>query len=151
MSSKKSDSEFWLDVLNVSTEFQCERARAAAIEHLGPLLTPVNKVWWARRYDVQKWLLDAYRDICIRSIAIQVEDMEKIGGMTAIILYETREKLRDFRQVPPSDYRPGEWVTNYDHTVLLENGGSERLSICARRVDWFVEEAMNKLKAHEAG
>ncbi|KAI0694142.1 hypothetical protein BC835DRAFT_1032776 [Cytidiella melzeri] len=122
-----NDFELWKNLLSISTRLRFDNIRAQAIAKLdwSPSLTPVQRLYLAKKHDVPHWLRIAYHSICRRSEPLEVGEAEKIGWDTAIRLAKAREILRDPKQAgPPKPVQPAGCVAT--PPIFAFGGGSPK-------------------------
>ncbi|KAH7928668.1 hypothetical protein BV22DRAFT_1030418 [Leucogyrophana mollusca] len=74
--------------------WEFDAAKAVAVEHLTSFaIDPVKKIYLAREYDVQQWLVPALNGIARRSQPIGMKDAEKLGVDLALGMAAVRESL----------------------------------------------------------
>lgn len=88
----------WTALLSVSSHFSMARIRARAISEIitypAPGLDPVDQVALATKHDVPEWLPPAYAALCQRENAIELEEAEKLGMKTTVLVAKAREAVR---------------------------------------------------------
>jgi hypothetical protein len=96
----EEDQDYWVSVLKLSTKWSMQAARSRAIEQLSPQLEELTrgdvleKVALARRYDVRKWLTEAYQTIANREAGITTAERDILGWEIAYGLIELRDVHR---------------------------------------------------------
>ncbi|KAL4068136.1 hypothetical protein J3A83DRAFT_3816544 [Scleroderma citrinum] len=86
----------WISVLKLSTMWEFDGPRNAAIHHLDslePPIDPVEKVVLAMQYDIKEWLLPALLKLAQRPEPISIEEGRRIGFETTVKLAAVREKV----------------------------------------------------------
>ncbi|KZT27205.1 hypothetical protein NEOLEDRAFT_1034811, partial [Neolentinus lepideus HHB14362 ss-1] len=83
----------WTSILALSTQWGFDTIRLLAIRELFPLATAVDKIVLAHKYDVKEWLLDAYKEVCLRKDSLSVEEAKRIGAEDTARVAIVREKL----------------------------------------------------------
>ena len=86
----------WTSVLKLSTMWEFEGPRNAAIRHLDslePPIDPIDKVVLAMQYEIKEWLLPALLKLAQRSEPISIEEGRRIGFETTVKLASVREKV----------------------------------------------------------
>jgi hypothetical protein len=87
----------WISVLKLSTEWKFAELRRKALEVLSWIrIDPVERVILARKYKVEKWVVDAYTQLVVQDNRLSLKEAEILGYDTAFQLYEMREE--SFRQ-----------------------------------------------------
>ena len=87
----------WTSVLKLSTMWEFDGPRNAAIRHLDSLehpIDPIDKVVLATQYEIKEWLLPALLKLAQRSEPISIEESRRIGLETTVKLASVREKVR---------------------------------------------------------
>lgn len=82
---------FWSNLLSIATRFCFDDIRKRAITHLSATLSPVEKIYHGKKYDIPDWLPEAYKSICKRREPITLDEAERIGWQTAVLLGNARE------------------------------------------------------------
>lgn len=91
MHTLPQDWKFWSDLLSISTRFCFDKIRQRAIIQLSSSLTPIEKIYHGKKYDVPNWLREGYQSVCKRAQPLDLPEAEKIGWETAIMLAKARE------------------------------------------------------------
>ena len=108
-----------IDLLSISTRFDFDRVREAAIKCIRYGLSrrqdwftpdiwsvsgdsqwlagvsPVDRICLAEKYDIPEWLCPSYEDLCQRVAPLEVHEAERIGVRTATLLARAREAVRE--------------------------------------------------------
>lgn len=71
--------EEWTSVLDVATRFQFDGIKTLAITQLAIIASSIDKIVIGRKYNINKWLTDAYRSVCERRELLAQEDAERLG------------------------------------------------------------------------
>lgn len=126
--SKSLPSDLWslkvelqrqIDLLSISTRYDFERVREAAINCIQYGLhrrdwrgaqwlagiSPVDRICLAEKYNIPQWLTPSYEDLCQRVFPLEVSEAEKIGVRTATLLARAREAVREQHSSQPYDSR----------------------------------------------
>lgn len=85
----------WIAMLSISTRLNFPRVRERAIKELTARLDeidPFDLIGLAVKYDVQQWLMPAYRRIVTGGNLITHEEAEKIPFPMAVMLMRSREQ-----------------------------------------------------------
>jgi len=89
------NDEQWIAVLKLSTMWEFDGLRMAAIDTLGhSKINAVDKLVAAKRYNIDEWLLPALLSLAQRPELISIEEGHRIGLETALKLASVREKLK---------------------------------------------------------
>jgi len=89
------NDEQWIAVLKLSTMWEFDGLRMAAIDILGhSKINAVDKLVAAKRYNIDEWLLPALLSLAQRPELISIEEGHRIGLETALKLASVREKLK---------------------------------------------------------
>jgi hypothetical protein len=97
MHSRPHSQEYWTTLLSVTTklEFPAIRARAVAeLRSSDAALDPIMEVVLATAYSIPEWLPGAYQRVCLRPAPLEIEEAERLGLRTAMMLAKARELLR---------------------------------------------------------
>lgn len=89
-------------LLSISTRFFFEKIREMVIKEIDKdisytLISPVDRIVLAEKYDVSKWRRPAYVELALRTLPPNLEEGEKIGWDLATKICQARESLRDER------------------------------------------------------
>jgi len=133
-----------IDLLSISTRFDFDRVREAAINciqyglhrrHLRGRaqwlagISPIDRICLAEKYNIPQWLAPSYEDLCQRVSPLEVREAEKIGVRTATLLARAREAVREQHSSPaprrkyisrtpsPSHIIPTEFLAYDTHMV----------------------------------
>jgi hypothetical protein len=68
----------WIDVLHLSSKWDFPHARAAAIQAIPPLASPMDKIVLGRTYELSEWLPDAFADVVKRDQAITIQEARRV-------------------------------------------------------------------------
>jgi hypothetical protein len=85
----------WIAMLTISTRLNFPKVRERAIKELTARLDeidPLDLIGLAVKYDVQQWLMPAYRRIVTRADLITHEEAQKVPFPMAIMLMRSREQ-----------------------------------------------------------
>ena len=74
--------------------WQMNDVRSRAIAQLSTCATPTAKIVYGRAYDHSPWFLDGYRELCVRSKPLTVEEVEGLSLKEVIGVAEARERIR---------------------------------------------------------
>ena len=91
----------WKSVLKLANLWQFDVIRNVAIKSLQPVvnkMTPQATIVMARRFEVEKWLLDAVEVMAKRPEPIGVEDVEVIGLEDALRVAHVREQAMEVQK-----------------------------------------------------
>jgi hypothetical protein len=85
--------EEWATVLKLSDMWDSFDIRKLAIKEMSNIeMHPVTEVLLARQYTIRKWLISGYEELVTRGEVISVDEAEKLGLETAILIFHIREK-----------------------------------------------------------
>ena len=97
----------WTSILKLSTMWEFDGPRNAAIRHLDslqPPIDPIDKVVLAMQYEIKEWLLPALLKLAQRLEPISIEEGRRIGFETTVKLASVREKVNWNATVSPCGY-----------------------------------------------
>ena len=98
----------WIALLSISTRLNFPKIRERAIKELTVRLEEIDSfdlIGLAVKYDVQQWLMPAYRRIVTRHNLITHEEAQKVPFPMAVMLMRSREQhWKDSRS--PRHYSP---------------------------------------------
>jgi hypothetical protein len=133
-----------IDLLSISTRFDFDRVREAAIKCIRYGLSrrqektarwsgsgdsqwlagisPVDRICLAEKYDIREWLCPSYEDLCQRVVPLEVHEAERIGVRTATLLARAREAVREKHSLrvesSPLSHSPSNSDRFYDETMV---------------------------------
>lgn len=84
----------WISVLKLANLWDFIEVRNLAIEQLGPYsesLDCIERILFARKFDVSTWLRSGYSELARRKAAISSREAEKIGWEVALQICQIRE------------------------------------------------------------
>jgi hypothetical protein len=84
----------WSSILDISAQWAFESIQSLAIEQLTFLASPVDKIVMGRKHKVDKWLPDAYRDVCERERTLTLEEGLRLGMPEVIKISHARQAIR---------------------------------------------------------
>ncbi|KAI6040619.1 hypothetical protein EDC04DRAFT_2566837, partial [Pisolithus marmoratus] len=96
------DHDQWISVLKLSTMWEFDELRNAAIQYLDPSsqrLHPVDKFVLALQYDIKKWLLPTLLELAARAEPINTEEGHRIGLEKVVKLAAVREDVEKLRVI----------------------------------------------------
>ena len=85
----------WMAMLSISTRLNFPKIRERAIKELTARLEeidPFDLIGLAVKYDVQQWLMPAYRRIVTRPNLISYEEAQKVPFLIAVMLMRSHEQ-----------------------------------------------------------
>ena len=71
--------EEWISILSIAAKFNFKSIKALAIKYLAPIASPIDKVVYGRKFEIDDWLLPAYNAICGRQDALTLEEGRRLG------------------------------------------------------------------------
>ncbi|KAA1470547.1 hypothetical protein DENSPDRAFT_705962 [Dentipellis sp. KUC8613] len=86
--------EAWTSVLRLSTEWSFPSIRILAIDRLGPIASPVNKVVHGRTYGIDAWIRPGLIALCDREQPLSKDEGVKLGVSDILLIMTIREGLR---------------------------------------------------------
>ncbi|KII95518.1 hypothetical protein PLICRDRAFT_97435 [Plicaturopsis crispa FD-325 SS-3] len=89
--------EEWTSILNLAALWEFDSIKALAIRELAKIATPVDKIVLGRKHDIDEWLFDAYRSLCVRPDALSLEEGLRLGMQETISISEARQEIRRSR------------------------------------------------------
>lgn len=108
----------WESVLKLANLWDFEVMRRTAINHLQCVvdeITPQNALVMARKYDVDKWLIDAVDVMAKRAEPVGMDDVKVIGIEDALLVANVREQAM---QILKSSSRGSGWVDWKERSAL---------------------------------
>ncbi|KAI6040626.1 hypothetical protein EDC04DRAFT_1459445 [Pisolithus marmoratus] len=96
------DHDQWISVLKLSTMWEFDELRNAAIQYLDPSsqrLHPVDKFVLALQYDIKKWLLPTLLELAARAEPINTEEGHRIGLENVVKLAAVREDIEKLKVI----------------------------------------------------
>ena len=157
-----------IDLLSISTRFDFDRVREAAItciryglsrRQVGPWgewsgdgdsqwlagVSPVDRICLAEKYDISEWLCPSYEDLCQRVAPLEVHEAERIGIRTATLIARAREAVREKHSLRGENKPPSQpqGHPSFDSDRLYDE---EMVSRVVQEVFYPVPEGMPKKK-----
>jgi len=65
--------------LDLASKWNFKSVRALAIKQLGPIALPIDKIVVGRKHQIDEWLGDAYRSVCMRPDPLTLEEGIRLG------------------------------------------------------------------------
>ncbi|KDQ55738.1 hypothetical protein JAAARDRAFT_97906, partial [Jaapia argillacea MUCL 33604] len=81
----------WFSVFTIASDWSFNAIRDLAITELTILTSPLQKVWYSRKYDIPGWEFDSYKILCTQSEPLTEEEGECLGLKEVIIIGGIRE------------------------------------------------------------
>lgn len=101
--------EDWTSVLALGSDWVFVSLRELAISKLAPLASPVERVVLGKRYNVDIWLVPAYRELCLSGRPLAKDDATKLGMDDVIKIWQMQQELY--------------WLIPRDEAVMNGNDG----------------------------
>ena len=166
-----------IDLLSISTRFDFDRVREAAItciryglsrRQVGPWgtwsgdgdsqwlagVSPVDRICLAEKYDIPEWLCPSYEDLCQRVAPLEVHEAERIGVRTATLLARAREAVREKHALRGEKKPPSHPHPSFDSDLLSDEPDrlydDQMVSCIVQEVFYPVPEGMPK-KTNKGG
>ncbi|VDC03761.1 unnamed protein product [Peniophora sp. CBMAI 1063] len=111
LDSKTQDQ--WAVVLRLATEWQFDDIRAAAIEGLGPLASPCEKLVLGRLHHVDNWLHPAFVELCLRPEPLNLAEVKILSHEDIVLIMTAREAVRCGRLNPPTKNEVSAYVMKH--------------------------------------
>ncbi|KAI0258560.1 hypothetical protein BC834DRAFT_835270 [Gloeopeniophorella convolvens] len=95
-SDYKPTIDDWLSILSISTRFIFDKVREKAIAEITARLNdldPFELIAGAEKYNIDQWLMPAYRRIVLRSALVSEREALNIPLSTSIMLMRSRERF----------------------------------------------------------
>ena len=96
----------WTSLLSISTRFEMNRIRTRAIAEIisfRPNIDPVDQVVLAVQHNIPEWLPLGYAALCQREDPLELEEAERLGMKTTVLLAKARESVRKIGSVPQNN------------------------------------------------
>ncbi|KAI0088386.1 hypothetical protein BDY19DRAFT_195783 [Irpex rosettiformis] len=92
----------WLDLLAAATILKCSNIRQRAILELdsptfSASIDAADRIFIARKYDVDAWLFPAYVDLCLRDGALREQEIDLLGSRLTAQVYEIERSFSSRR------------------------------------------------------
>jgi hypothetical protein len=101
--TKIYDSDGWYAALETSTLIGIRELRELAIRELDSgTLSPMKKVNFGIKYNIESWLMEGYKEFVTREEGISVEDEDQLGWSRTSALFRIRHRVLDRQQVDVS-------------------------------------------------
>ncbi|QRW14298.1 The BTB (BR-C, ttk and bab)/POZ (Pox virus and Zinc finger) domain [Ceratobasidium sp. AG-Ba] len=98
-------------------------------------LSDVDKVMFAREFNIREWLIPTHTRLCSRNDPITTEEAQKLGLDSLLFIYRTREKLRgnSLSQKTIEQLNAGQMVCGncIGYTLQSTNAGQYRCTGCS--------------------
>jgi hypothetical protein len=91
---KLSAFEEWASILDIPSQWGFAPVRAIAIERLGAIASPIEKIMLSRRHGLAEWLPDAYVAMCERDLALTLDEARQIPLEDVVKIAEIRQVIR---------------------------------------------------------
>lgn len=86
----------WTSILKLATIWVFPTLRQTAIENLGSIASPVDRIMLGQTYKINSpWLPKAFADVCLRQDVLTHEEGRVLGMETVIRIAEAREVIRN--------------------------------------------------------
>ena len=72
-----------------------EKLRVESGSGMDSVWTAVDRIEMADRFNVDEWLVPAYKELCLRPTSLAVKEGERIGGRKTAIIASVRESVRE--------------------------------------------------------
>ncbi|THH21577.1 hypothetical protein EW146_g60 [Bondarzewia mesenterica] len=89
-----STVEEWTSVLRLSQKWGFRSIRELAIERLGPISSPVDKIVLGRMFDIAHWLTPGFAGLVERKAPLTPEEGRRLGVEDVILISTLRENAR---------------------------------------------------------
>ena len=129
----------WTSMLSISTRLNFQKVRERSIKEItGRLeeIVPFDLIGLAVKYDIQQWLMPAYRRIVTMDGLITHAEAQKIPFPMAVMLMRSRELYWDKRHAwvhyatRPDPLFPADHIIDSEVT-LMEHGPATPCAPCA--------------------
>jgi hypothetical protein len=84
----------WTDVLHLSTKWQFDAIRSAAVQAISSLASPIDKIAIGRAYDVDAWIHDALVDVLLRKNDLTLEEAQRLPLEDVVAIASGRRRAR---------------------------------------------------------
>lgn len=81
----------WIAVLKVASRLDFMSHRKLAITRLTALASPVERIKLGKDYDIASWLGPAYKELCLRTPPLTVDEGSKLGLEDAMKISAVRD------------------------------------------------------------
>jgi hypothetical protein len=95
--------EEWSSVLHLASKWEFHVLRSLAIDRLGALASPVDKVDLGRKYEISFWLKEAYVALCERTAPLTLEEGRRISLEDVIKISQARHNVRLYSSLVPAE------------------------------------------------
>ncbi|KAF8667859.1 hypothetical protein AX14_006280, partial [Amanita brunnescens Koide BX004] len=92
MIEEARSSEGWVSILELASKWEFQSLCRRAINELGSLATPIERVILGRKYNIPELRLPAYVDLCQSTAPLTEEDGERLGLQDVIKIYRVRQE-----------------------------------------------------------
>ncbi|TDL18867.1 hypothetical protein BD410DRAFT_792853 [Rickenella mellea] len=88
------EKEEWIGALEISTMWEFKRIRETAIPGLDSQTMDVTeRIIFGHKYGIHEWILPAYIELATRKTAPTIEEVNRLGLVFSLKLFEAREKI----------------------------------------------------------
>lgn len=93
----------WLSVLHLATRWSFDDLRTLSVEHLGslPTTSAIDKLLMGRKYDVSRWVSEAYVELCQRDEPLTLAECDKLSLVDIVNINSARHKARLYTGMRP--------------------------------------------------
>ena len=86
----------WKSVLKLATMWTFKEIRSLAIQNLTKeTMGAIELVLLAKQFNVPQWLRSGYQTLAARSEMLSIKEAEQLSYLTAILLFQVREQVRE--------------------------------------------------------
>ncbi|THH21541.1 hypothetical protein EW146_g57 [Bondarzewia mesenterica] len=84
----------WATVLHLATRWGFDSIRELAITSLTPIASPIDKVVFGHRYQVENWLMPGYTNLCARKESLTMDESRRLGLANVVMIANARQEIQ---------------------------------------------------------
>ncbi|KAF5387246.1 hypothetical protein D9757_006856 [Collybiopsis confluens] len=85
----------WTTILKVANVLNFKDIRKLAIQRLDRIAPPVDRIVLSRKYDVQRWVVPAFKELCTSIEPLTNEEGRKLGVEGLMVLTRMKQELQN--------------------------------------------------------
>jgi hypothetical protein len=83
----------WTAILDLAAKWNFRSIKTLAIKQLTPIASPIDKIVWGRKHQINEWLGGAYQSICAREEPLTYEEGIRLGMKDVIKISAIRHDI----------------------------------------------------------
>ncbi|KIM86027.1 hypothetical protein PILCRDRAFT_816574 [Piloderma croceum F 1598] len=101
----------WTAILDLAAKWNFRSIKTLAIKQLTPIASPIDKIVWGRKHQINEWLGGAYQSICARADPLTYEEGMRLGMEDVIKISAIRHDNGSRTRGRPLPWT-GPWLSN---------------------------------------